>query len=342
MAQLDAQLVALLNTRARAARRIGELRREHPASLPIGDHGAIRELVAQSAADMPQQPLREILSAVFAACLALELPVHVAFAGPAGGPAHAAARGRFGQTASLAGVDTVASAIDEVSRKHAEYAVVPFETSAEGPVQATIAALVASELRVVEVLEAPLSLHMCNRSGQVVDVHRVYVTPTDHAACEHFFESLSPRPAIVMAATPLSACEQALAEPDGAAIASEGLATSTGLLIARHNVQASAGARIRYAVVGARPSGRTGNELTSFVFSVQSAPGSLNLVLRVLADREIRLTKIHSHPVEGEAWTYLFFAETAGHFTDRPLVMAFEEIKRVARFFKVLGSYPVP
>jgi prephenate dehydratase len=31
-----------------------------------------------------------------------------------------------------------------------------------------------------------------------------------------------------------------------------------------------------------------------------------------------------------------------GHFTDRTLVTAFEEMKRLTRFFKLLGSYPAP
>jgi chorismate mutase/prephenate dehydratase len=89
---------------------------------------------------------------------------------------------------------------------------------------------------------------------------------------------------------------------------------------------------------------------------VQDAPGSLLDVLKVFAERGINLTNILSHPVApgstagdrtqtlttGENWNYLFYVETAGHFTDRPLVMAFEEMKRITRFFKVLGSYPRP
>jgi chorismate mutase/prephenate dehydratase len=49
--------------------------------------------------------------------------------------------------------------------------------------------------------------------------------------------------------------------------------------------------------------------------------------------------KIHSRPVEGESWAYMFFVEIMGHATDRTLVTAFEDVKRSAKFFKVLGSY---
>ena len=73
---------------------------------------------------------------------------------------------------------------------------------------------------------------------------------------------------------------------------------------------------------------------------MQDAPGSLLDVLRVFAERGIRLTNIQSHPAEGASWSYLFYVEAAGHFTDRALVTAFEEIKRMTRMFKLLGSYP--
>ncbi len=340
IAQLDAQLLSLLDARAKAARRIGELRRDQPASLPLTDYAAIRELVARSSGEMPEQSLREIFASVFSACLALELPIAVAYAGLEGGPANAAARSRFGQTAALTSVDSAADAIEQVSRKSAEFAVVPFETSTEGPVHITIAALIASELRIVEMLDVTLDLHLFNRSGQIVDVKKIYATPGDRTLCPRSLDALAGKPAVLDVATPLLGCQLAVGDSDTAALATEASGTAFGLEIARRSMLDSMGARARYAIVGKRPSGRTGREETSFVFSVQGAPGSLLDVLRVFAERGIDLRKIQSHPVAGETWNYLFCAEATGHFTDRPLVVAFEEIKRITRFFKLLGSYP--
>ena len=141
-------------------------------------------------------------------------------------------------------------------------------------------------------------------------------------------------------ASPRLACQLAAEEDGAGAIASERFAAPFGLEIAMRDVRDADSARVRYAVAGTRPSGRTGDEATSFVFSVQDAPGSLLDVLRVFAERGIRLTKIHSHPSDGSNWSYLFYVEAAGHFTDRSLVTAFEEIKRMTRLFKLLGSYP--
>jgi prephenate dehydratase len=103
--------------------------------------------------------------------------------------------------------------------------------------------------------------------------------------------------------------------------------------------------RTRFAVVGARPSPRTGSDVTSFVFSVPSSPRAVLAVLHVLEERGIGVEKVHALPSGSsrtETWSYLFYVESPGHFTDRPLVMAFEEMKRTAKSFKVLGSYPSP
>ncbi len=262
MGKLDAEILAALDLRARAALRLGELRRDQAPLLPLTDHEAMRSLLGRSSGALPEQSLRAIFGEIHSACLALELPVKIAFVGAEGDPSQVAARSRFGRAASLTAAPSIAAALDEVSRKHAEFAVVPFETAAEGPVHATLEALSAGDLRIAEVLE---------QGG------------------------------------------------------------------------------VRFAVAGTRPSGRTGNDLTAVAFKVQDTPGlggSLLDVLRVFAERGIDLTNVHSHPdpapERGEAWAYLFYIELRGHFTDRPLASAFEEMKRLTRFFKLLGSYPSP
>ena len=259
IAKIDSHLLASLEKRARASRRLRELRGDQPPQLPVSDHAAIRGLVARSTGEMPEEALFDIFREVYAACLAIELPIKVAYVGAEGGPGHVAAGDRFGRTSNLIATETPGAALEEVARRRAEFAVAPFETSEDGHVRSTLFALVASELRVIEMLES---------------------------------------------------------SPD------------------------RAGDRVRYAVVGNRPSGRTGQDATSLAFSVRDRAGSLLDVLRVLAERGINITNIQSHPVRDEGWSYLFCLELPGHFTDRPLVAAFEEIKRAARSFRVLGSYP--
>jgi chorismate mutase/prephenate dehydratase len=343
LARLDAQLIATLHRRARTSKALGHLRGEHGPSLVATDNASIRAVVEQAkqhggAGDMPEEALRDIFREIYAACMALELPAKVVFVGPDGAGCYAAARGRFGRGPSLFSVESTAAAVQEVTRKRAQLAVVPFETSTEGPVQGTLLALLASDLRIVEIVDTKFHLHLMNRSGSLDGIQTVYTTPADHARCQRFLSEL----VVIDVGTPLLACQRALEEPGAAAIANEAFGGELGLEIARRNVLDAGERRVRYAVVGTRPTGRSGNDMTSLVFGAQDDPGSLLDVLRVFAERGVNLTNIHSHPVEGEAWRYLFYVEMAGHFTDRPLVAAFEEMKRMTRFFKVLGSYPAP
>jgi chorismate mutase/prephenate dehydratase len=341
LARLDAQLLGTLEKRAKASRKLGDLRKGHPASMPLGDRAALHALVARASGELPTEAVREIFREIFGACLALELPVKVAYLAPEGGAAHAAARGRFGASPNLVAVETTAAAIEEVERDRVEFAVVPLETRAEGPVQATIDALTSSDLKIVATLEETWSLHLVNKTGNAADIEKVYATAADRALCAHFLQGLGPRVSVLDVKSPLYACQLAVEDHGSAALATEVFAAALGLEVARRNVLDDGDHRVRYGIVGHRPASRTGNDLTSFVFSVDNAPGALLDVLRQFAERGINLVKIHSRPVEGGVWAYLFLVEVMGHATDRTLVTAFEDVRRLAKFFKVLGSYPV-
>ena len=178
IAKVDLEIFALLDRRARISRRLGDLHRGNPLQLPLADHASIRAL-ASRASDMPEEALLRIYREIFGACLALELPVEIAYAGVEGGPCHHAAGGRFGRTSKLRGVASASAAFDEVSKRRAEFAVVPFETSggvgraaaeatdmpSEGPVQAALMALLASDLRIAEMLDSTFDLHLVRRSA---------------------------------------------------------------------------------------------------------------------------------------------------------------------------------
>ncbi len=351
MALVDARIVALLDERARAARHIGELRRDQAAVLPLGDRAVLDELVTRSSGDMPPEALRAVLRTVYAECFALEQPVHAVCVGEVGGPAFAAMRARFGGVAgpgSLTATQDAGEAFEAVARRRAEFAVAPLENSSEGLVPSTISALVASDLRIVEMLEMSLDLVLSTRTGNLAGVDRVLATPADHARCRSSLSTVLPHAAFTDVPSPAEACATARENDAVAAIALESMAVASDLLPARRGILDTTPARLRLGVVGTRPSGRAGRDVSAFVFTVREGAGALLDVLGVFAERGIPLTKLYSQPAQavhsatGDPWSYLFFGEAVGHFTDRPLVTAFEEVKRTTRSFKLLGSYPAP
>lgn len=337
---LDSQMLSALEKRARQARRLRELRAGQAAQIPLHDRAHIAAIVARASGDMPPEDLRTIFREIYAACLALELPVMIGYLAPEGGPSYAASRVRFGASASFTPIESVTALLDEVARRRVEFAVMPLETRSEGPVQATIQALSNTELRIVSVVESTFDAHLMNRTGNEADVEKVYATAADHARAEHFLASLPHKPPVLDVKNPLIACKLAADDHGAAALAMEAVGLEEGLAIARRSVLDAGAEAVRYAIVGTRPASRSGADSTAVVFSVHDKPGALLDVLKVFADRDINVSKIQSRPSPDEAWVYLFYVEISGHATDRAVVSAFDEVKRMTRSLKILGSYP--
>lgn len=336
VAKLDQQLLADIEKRARLSKRAGELRGNEPAQLPPVE-SMLESVTSRASGDMPVESVRSIFREIFASCLALEMPAKIAALGPEGSASIVAARHRFGADANVVAFDSPVAVLAEVQDRRADYAVLPLEGKNEGPILTTIEALMASELRVVSVLETSATLHLMNKSGTVTDIAKVCGTIEDQRRAEKLLATHPTKVFIADAKSPLAACQSALEDGTVAALVTESFGASMGLKVARRNPQSD---EMRYAVVGARPQSRTGRDITAVVFSVQDTPGALLDVLRQFSEKGINMLTLQSHPAPGDGWNYVFFVELDGHATDRGVVTAFEEVKRHARFFKVLGSYP--
>ncbi|MBK6690781.1 MAG: ACT domain-containing protein [Myxococcales bacterium] len=336
LGKIDGDLLSLIDKRARLARRAGELRGGDPAQLSSIE-GLLDALVARAGGDMPEASLRAVFRELLAACQTLEMPLTISVLGPEGGPAFVAARSRFGAAVAVTAQETPAAVLAEVAGRRADYGLVPLEGKTDGPIQATIESLMASDLRIASVVESSATCHLMNKTGDASTVVRVAATAADAAREERFLASGPTRLLSVDAKSPVAACALANAEEGVAALVTEPIGVAAGLKMARRNPGHE---EVRFAVVGGRPSGRTGRDIMALAFSVKDTPGALLDVLRQFSERGINMLTLQSHPEAGDGWNYVFFAEVDGHSTDRSLVTAFEEVKKLTRFFKVLGSYP--
>ncbi|MBX3231680.1 MAG: chorismate mutase [Labilithrix sp.] len=339
IAKIDVSLLASIERRAKLSKRIGELQKSMTVPPGLPDRGQIEALVTTATGDVPHPALRQIFREIFASCFALEQPVVVSYAGLDGGFSHAAARSRFGVAAEYLGGETIARAIDEVSRKRATYAVIPFETRADGVVQATIAALTDSDVKIVAAFESIVNLQLASKASSLAEVQKVYCIPKDRAHCVKFLANEMSGADVQDVKTAYAACQLAAADPRAAALVHEGFTADFSLEVIKRNVRDDGDERVRYAIIGNRPPSRTGKDLTAIIVALQDAPGALHEIVKQFAERGVNLTKVQSRPIQDESWQYHLFMEIQGHPTDRPVVGALEDVRRQAKFFKVLGSY---
>lgn len=340
MAELDIEFLRVLEKRARMAKQIGSLRGAGTVSLPAHDLEHLHALGAMLQEDLPRSMALSVLREVHAATLALEQPIRVAYVGPEGSAGELAALRELGPLSQRIAVEGAAEAFDEVKRQRADYAVVPCESSTEGPNQATIVALTSSELTLVAMTEIPVVLSLMSKTGNVGDVEKVYAQVADRTAAQRYLRATLPKISVVDVRSPSFACQLAVEDHGAAALVPEATGEAAELAIIQSNVGDQADLRIRFGLASMRPTSRTGADTTAFVFSVHDQPGALFEALQDFAERGLNLRTIHSRPMPGEKWSYLFYVEVSGHVSDRPVVQALEAVKRKTRFLKVLGSYP--
>src|SRR5262245_37954949 len=137
MAEADTEILRGLQRRAQIARQIGQMGGVAPISL-VTEREQLGLLEKMAADDLPGEVVRAVFREIRSATAPLERPARVAYVGPEGGFAHVAAQRQFGLGATLTAAESVELAVDEVTRQRAEFAVIPFESSIEGPLQASI------------------------------------------------------------------------------------------------------------------------------------------------------------------------------------------------------------
>ncbi len=338
--ELDQNLLVALDQRAKLSRKVRSLTEGATATVDVDEADWLKSLEAKGSGALPSSSLRAIFKQIRAEARSIEQPVRVAYIGPEGGFGYQLAKNHFGSAAALTECPTVVEALDEVARARAVYAAFPWESSVEGLVQTSIAALAQSDLSLVAEPRVRATFDIMTKSGELSDVKRVYATAAAHAACELFLARELPKVGVTDVRSPLIAAQLAHESPGGAAIVPEACGRDADLAVARSNVGDVPDLFFRYAIASDRPAMRSGADHTALLCSVKDSPGSLFEVLRHFAERGLNLKKLQSMPSNGAAAEYVFFIEVGGHQTDRAVVTALEEIKRESRYLRVLGSYP--
>lgn len=339
IARLDREILERLEARARASKEIRSRAESEPAP-DATDHDALAVLSAAASGDLPSEALYAVFSAIRASARALEQAPRVAYLGPEGGFCHVLGRAHFGPGGSFVECPSVREALEEVARGRAACAVFPFESSADGLVQASITALTDTELVIVGARTLPMTFQLMGKATALADLEKVYTTPTGHAACQRFLDSELPRVSVIDVRSMKVAAELAQEDPTSAALLPEPTGREQGLELLRENVADVAEIKMRYAIAAPRPASRSSADVTCLLFSIDDKPGSLFDILRHFAERGINLRRLHSRPAGREPWDYVFYVEIGGHATERGVITALEAVKKSTRYLRVLGSFP--
>ena len=328
---LDDEILQRLSARAAHAHAIGELKGGTAAYRPEREAQVLARLAAANPGPLPNEAVTGVFRQIMSACLALERRLTIAYLGPAGTFSHAAVHRHFGQF-----VDTAACAsIDEVFRaaesSQSDYAVVPVENSTEGAVGRTLDLLAQTPLAICGEVKLRVQQHLMTQAGSLAGVKRVY----SHA------QSLNlPQAARIPVASNAEAARLAAGEPDAAAIAGENAAQIHAVPILVRNIEDEPNNTTRFWVLGNHAAGASGHDQTSLVIACPNKPGALVAVLEPFARNGVTMSRVESRPSRAGLWEYLFFVDVAGHAEDAAVAKALADVRAIAPYVKLLGSYP--
>jgi chorismate mutase/prephenate dehydratase len=339
---IDAQLLALLNQRARVAQDVGHVKAETnaPVFRPEREAQVLSRIAESNPGPLAAADLQSIFREVMSACRALEKRVTVAYLGPAGTYSEQAVWKQFGQ--AVEGLACVS--IDEIFRSveagTAEFGVVPVENSTEGTINRTLDLLMRTTTTISGEVALPVQHSLMTQSGNMDGIQRICAHSQALAQCQAWLNEHYPQMERRAVASNGEAARMASEDRSVAAIAGDMAAKRYSLAIVHGHIQDDPHNRTRFFVIGTLQPAASGRDQTSLVLSVPNKAGAVVELLAPLAKHGVSMTRFESRPARTGRWDYVFFVDIDGHAQDAKVAQALAELQAQAAFFKVLGSYP--
>jgi chorismate mutase/prephenate dehydratase len=341
---LDAQMLDLLNQRAKCAQEVARTK------MAQGEQGTFyrpdrESLVLRRIQELNQGPLpdetairffREIMSA----CLALEKPLEVAFLGPEGTFTQQAAFKHFGHAVKTVPVATINEIFNAVETQLCPFGVVPVENSTEGVISHTLDRLLVSPLKICGEVEIRVHQNLLSLAENLADITTVYSHQQSLAQCRQWLDKHLPHAQRAAVNSNAEAARLAAANKGVAAIAGIAAAEVYQLPVIEKNIEDIANNTTRFIIVGQQISTSTGKDKTSLVVSTGNKPGALHRMLEPFATFGVDMVNIESRPSHQGLWDYVFFIDIQGHANDSAVAQALVSLRDKVNMLKILGSYP--
>lgn len=265
----------------------------------------------------------------------------VVFQGVEGAYSYAAMRAYFHGDIRSYHVNSWRDAMEQVSEKKADYAVLPIENSTAGIVADIYDLLMEYKLSIAGEQILKVEHVLLGLPGtKPEEIRTVYSHPQGLAQCRPYLEKHPEWERRELANTAVAAKKVADdADPSQAAIASREAGERFGLFVLRENICGNEQNATRFIIVSGRPVYTEDAKKISICFELPHAAGSLYNMLSHIIYNGLNMTKIESRPVPGKTWEYRFFVDFEGNLNDGAVQNALRGLETEANRLRVLGNY---
>ena len=346
--EIDGQIVALLNQRIAAARRIGEIKAAHDQNKqnanaknfyhPAREAQILKRLRELNPGPLDNAAMENLFREIISICRAQEASLSVAILGPPGTYTEVAARQHFGHAVKVVAYSTIGEIFWAAETGQTDFAVAPVENSTEGGVNATLDRLETTSLIAGAEINLRIQHNLLGQSD-VANIKTVAGHAQALAQCKLYLDRNLPTADCAAVASTAAAAEMAAVDKKVAAIGGAAAAAQYNLSVIATGIEDQPGNTTRFLVFSNRPTPPSGDDKTSLLLSCRNRPGALLHLLKPL--HGIDMTRLESRPSKTGLWAYVFFVDIIGHQEDPQVAAALAQLKAEAGWFKNLGSYPI-
>jgi chorismate mutase/prephenate dehydratase len=340
---VDRAILERLNERARLVQEVGRMKQETGTSVyePARERRIVEGLASSNEGPFPNAGLAPVFREIISATRSLEEPVHIAYLGPQGTFSHEAALQQFGALAALAPVARIVDVFAAVESGEVGLGIVPVENTTEGVVTPTLDALPEFGLEICAEFVLRVRLDLMSCTGRLEDVRTVASHPQPLAQSRAWLDRNLAGAERLETASTAAAARLARDDASVAAIGSVAAVDAYGLTVVASGVEDRRDNTTRFIVIGRDAPSRSGNDLTTVLFTIRKdQPGGLHGLIEPMARRGVNLTSIQLRPIKGKPWEYYFFIDLEGHREDEAVREALAEAATLAHSTRVLGSFP--
>ncbi|HDR15306.1 MAG TPA: prephenate dehydratase [Desulfobacteraceae bacterium] len=341
--KLDENLLELLGKRQEVTAVLVQAMPEMASQIfdPGEEEKMLRRILEPNGKHLSPQAARAIFKEILSAARSAHAPLTVAYLGPETSNSNQAALTNFGQCASYRPAGSIEEVFDLVENDECRQGVVPIENAFEGSVNNTLDLLAEHTVKVTAEILLRVRYNLLTNAPDPGGIERLYSHPIAAAQCMAWIKNRLPGVPIEKVASSAMAADEAGGDPKSAALGSRLAAKRYGLQIMEANIEDHPDNVTRFISIGKTIPRPTGEDKTSILFSTNHKPGALFDVLKILAKKNINMTRIESRPMKTRSWQYLFFVDIAGHAEEGTISSALKKLESSCEFFKFLGSYPV-
>ena len=258
---------------------------------------------------------------------------------------HDIAAKKFFDEPKIISCSTFKETVSELTKSNSDYSVVAIENSLYGTINEVYDLILNNQVKIVGEIYLRIEQNLIGIPvSELTDIKEVHSHPVALAQCEDYLDiNLSEASRFEHHDTAGSVIDiKKWGDKTKAAIASKEAAIDNDMKILAESIETNKQNYTRFVILSKNHNSIFENSnKTSLVIQTEkdNKSGSLAKVLNIFANKNINVTALHSRPIIGKAWHYMFYIDAEIGNNDAEYNSIIQDLLLIGCKVKILGNY---